>query len=1735
MAYKNFYSDNISSSSFSTTISNFPSWWSSNKGSVGQGIEVGSNKSYLSATSTTKKFGEYTIYKLKKSTVLLVNTPLFWLFKSNDVLHSAKANPQNNYTYSIKKSSTRSAYPKFESGETGTDGYNYAYAIKLQATNGVWYYYFIGYEIDQTEDVYTTSDEVSPVPSSFKPYQNIEFTTKPSVKVTKTPTTFNSNAISTGTSTSSTVYYSFSSSYSSPQSARGYASWGGWDDAIYITITDWDNKKYEIKENATDYNVYVGKEIGEDFLNHFSLVYICSNEYKSLQTVIQTSLDKNGLSKTVFSSVDNTVELNYKYENEELSYSTDKRIIQLASEDVRYNAISIKSSYKQGEYFDSADIDIKNSGYLLYEDGTTISLSEIEWMDEPSITSSIDDPITLDEGILGFDLTYYMPTAHFGPLSYTFHVEVSGQTDDYITRVELVNVVTGFQANSILDFILSSATLRCYNHNDELIKSITSSDFGKYITEYPEYYGKQIPEIYHVDYPITLTFKFQQYREFDWTITVSYFEKTLKLEHSKAKKKYYIGGKYGDTISLDSSNIFATAIHHENGMNNGESVLGLITEYDVSNKIELSTSDVDVLTGTKVYSVNVSYKDDIHATQQTLSNHFDIEVTRYEAKSIEISGNNDTVNYWDNDVDVFHYPTGLIFNRRYSDGSLEEITDYNTLQFYRDKDLTQRLSLGSSIIKESEGSRIYVFDPITNVSGYYFIEFKVDTIINVTLENNANFVLGNKFNSIRNDLVIKALYSSGIIGTLTDYTFKNNSIILNESDVIILVDETEYSLDKTKITFIKPNISNIELDTSKFPLTYNNISDSVDASSLVATISYENAEYKEKCYFKNGEVLENSNEFLLNCSSMPTFQFDGSQDLALEMGEYFEKKLELTMSVMNRFDNSLKTTSLNISVIEITEITGLSLLKIYTDYYVNESFLNENDTTQVCIFYKDSKGIQKKLQVKLNSDFSALNIFPLKGTKFTNVTNSRTIKITSATNYNVCCEYTIKVSSKYNYSGTNSHDIVAVYQGAYNTPNGEGITDKYLLISRFDDEGNNNTKINNKGERVLIETKTIDDVKVYGYLDDTFDETKNARVILFDDYIAPVEGTNNITVKYPCYVEGNADIINKCRFGILFGNNNAKNRLFVSGNTEIPNCDWHSGQIDSNYLEDESMINGNFGYFEDTSYCYYGETDNAIVGYDIVSNDKLLVLKNKSDKETTIYFRTPTLLQAIDGAGTIMAGVDGETLYQEEFPLIKGNNSIAAISSRGVINFNGDSLFLSDDKNLVGLDLTGIIGDNQRYANSRSRFIDEDLKKYNMYESWLWSNNKDLYVILKDKIYVTHYETKGDNQYEWWVVNIEDIQSIIEIDGVRYLANSKGQLYRLSNDYDDVSKIFIGQGGSLLITEGTENDEVIVSQQVINQLNNDKYSFKTISSGNDDVSYMYYQIATISNVKNGTFDFYVNKEKNCLELFGFVNGEMDYNVINEITNLISENKFIYLNHADKENEIAAFPDSPLKTYYKKYLLKRYFSDDEILSNDCYKLIDGITNEEVDISQLYRASICYKLDEEYEIVEINKESSSFKLKYNDRIINLVRYADQDISRSFKAEIKRYKPVEAYFITKPFTMGSLDYFKTIWSWTLTNDTSIPSELEIAIANNKIPFDSMRTLASISKDKFSFDLNDFDFRKVDLQKNIVPRTYTNQRIISQLKFVCFGFRNFNNTNSVLSSMSIIYTIPFPSYGGD
>lgn len=285
---------------------------------------------------------------------------------------------------------------------------------------------------------------------------------------------------------------------------------------------------------------------------------------------------------------------------------------------------------------------------------------------------------------------------------------------------------------------------------------------------------------------------------------------------------------------------------------------------------------------------------------------------------------------------------------------------------------------------------------------------------------------------------------------------------------------------------------------------------------------------------------------------------------------------------------------------------------------------------------------------------------------------------------------------------------------------------------------------------------------------------------------------------------------------------------------------------------------------------------------------------------------------------------------------------------------------------------------------------------------------------------------------------------------------------------------------------------------------------------------MYQQIATISSVESEKPMFLVSSDSPNLRLM-----IEDEEELRKWLNLTQEDKDIYFN----DIQIIDVSNKSIM-YNKKYKLVRYYDDEKSLDYIYYQVLDENSNP-VDVRNIFKATICYKLDEEYKIYDIDLEQSSFKLKYNDYEVDIVRYNAQSNTMNVTAVIKEYEDVECYYITKPYDFGTLNYNKTIYGWTLTNDTGIPSWLEVTYTNNKIPYNSTKTLMNISVDKLSVDFNVLDFNKVDLEKNIVPRVNANYRILPNVNFICFGFRNKGNTNSVLSKMTITYTVSSPAYG--
>ena len=1418
----------------------------------------------------------------------------------------------------------------------------------------------------------------------------------------------------------------------------------------------------------------------------------------------------------------------YNYNGTNINYSSEVNVVSLASNEAKFDYLCVPGYVSIGETLDLDAYVNYISGGLKYEDGTRIELANIEMNSDPKLYCSLGEDRVFDitSATEPFTLTLVLDTVYWGELRYEFAVEIFPNQMMGV-EFEFVNLKATFHENEVMGFGCD-ALLNIYIEND-LIRQVPSQEFGRFLNEMPTYVGYRAKDN---DYG-TETLAIADYEQ-EVSINIDALDSVTFNDSSLYETQYVTSPEYfSPQFSNNAKFSFTRVLHYANGSSE-ETTTRDLNVTDFSSRFSFSYPSFS-LTNSANVPVTITYRDN-YGAKERYKYTAKVVLLRETSLKVEVSGDY----YFDSGVDTFHLPQNATYKLKMSDNS-ERVINASRIKFYRDKSLIEELVVGESIIN-SDIDRIYVKDTVTYASGYYFIDFEHEQVLSISAEvvENATFVLGNTLESYKSNFIVTATLGNSSrtrTAVITDYEIRgrisatddSGKYLLQASDLYMFYGSNgETLVNSSSLTFVEPSVSKATLNSDKLQKCYANKLDGIDCTDLEIEVEYENATYVQKIVY--GNTTFSSKVFNVSCEDLPNYIFDGSEKIDIGTipsttndGVYKEIVLEFKFAYFT--SQTSATIEEKVNVFDSLKISAVNILrgKDPYQYKVGDKFLNENDNTIIrAYFISDQTSNLEVVEGYLRDYATIVNIYPQKDYVF-KTTGVKDIQISSIFNNNVSVSYSINVEAPLSENNIETLTLVAVKYDGYNSDE----ESTYVLVEEkytwFVD-----------GQRVLkSDAPTIWSI-AKGYLQDLNNKNANAKVVLFNDYIPEIDGQNNIEVTFPCYVEGNADKINKCTFGILFGNNNAKNRLFLSGNPDTPNCDWHSGDVISLEMQDDSAINGNFGYFEDTSYCFYGETDNKVIGYDIVSNDKLLVLKDYSDKETTVYFRTPTLVTAIDGAGTQVTGINGETLYQEEFSLTKGNNSVAGVSPFSIVNFNGDSVFMSHDKNIVGLDLVGIVGDNQRYANTRSLHIDRQLEQNkNIDKVWLFTDNKYLFVCEENRTFIAHYEAKTESQYEWWVINVGDIQSMLNVDNTRYFANSDGSFYKFSDIYSDVDKVFIQEGGAVLFSENENDDKVIINNEIINLLDKDEtYTFYIKSDENDFTKYMYYAIAKVNNSSNSNTDLLVDSAKNALKLVCYENGSINKNKATRLKNVLKDGYEIFLNHYEDESEITAH-DLTLKEFFRRYYLKEITYDDDPYFI-YYKLYDYDTNIEQNVNEL-RCIICERLKSEYVITEINKSESSFKLLHEGEVINLVRYGNEPSDKVFAGEIKHYKNVEAYYISNPYTLGSLNYFKTIWQWTVTNDTNIPSELEVTWASNKVPNKEAKTLNKISVDNLSTNFDNLSFEKVDFDKQIVPRTYTNHRILSRQKFVCFGFKNYNNTNSVLSSMSITYSIPMPSYSGE
>lgn len=318
---------------------------------------------------------------------------------------------------------------------------------------------------------------------------------------------------------------------------------------------------------------------------------------------------------------------------------------------------------------------------------------------------------------------------------------------------------------------------------------------------------------------------------------------------------------------------------------------------------------------------------------------------------------------------------------------------------------------------------------------------------------------------------------------------------------------------------------------------------------------------------------------------------------------------------------------------------------------------------------------------------------------------------------------------------------------------------------------------------------------------------ERGKITLTIDTTPQIEGADNIFVTFSVGVRAETNI-GKCSFGILFGADGNTDRLFLSGNADMPNVDFYSEAED-------------FTYFPDRNYCVVGSDISAIMGYVRLADSTLVIFKEEYSGEPSLFYRTGTTKIDYDAQGTI-SDVYGI------FPVVAGAMGEALINRHTLANFGNDALMLSSN-GVYGI----VLGENSRttesYTRERSRSINERLKNGELREATAIVYQNKYFLCVGDVCYVADgrftYRTSdnldGAFNYEWWYWDNIPARVFAVFDNVLYFGTVDGRLCRFDGEYTDRSYLLCEEGD---LSYNPENSTVIYRSGIpVNE--NDKICF----------------------------------------------------------------------------------------------------------------------------------------------------------------------------------------------------------------------------------------------------------------------------------------------------------------------
>lgn len=310
-----------------------------------------------------------------------------------------------------------------------------------------------------------------------------------------------------------------------------------------------------------------------------------------------------------------------------------------------------------------------------------------------------------------------------------------------------------------------------------------------------------------------------------------------------------------------------------------------------------------------------------------------------------------------------------------------------------------------------------------------------------------------------------------------------------------------------------------------------------------------------------------------------------------------------------------------------------------------------------------------------------------------------------------------------------------------------------------------------------------------------------------------IENRDNIFVTFEHKVEGYTDRITNCKFGILFGVSGNTDRLFLSGNEDYPNIDFHSEMDD-------------YTYFGDLNSASMGSDSVAINGYARLSDSTLVIYKEENGQEASIFYRTGVYQEYYDSNGNLdnVRGV---------FPTSAGSIGEGVVSRYACANFGGDNIILSKN-GVFGIVLANNVATTERYTRERSRSINERLKTHADLSEAVGIVFKNRYYLAVDDVcyvadarfkYTSEDDLDNTYNYEWWFWENIPARVWANIDNNLYFGSANGQVCVFDDEYVDRT-YQTSESGDLALNIA-ENRITYNSNIDIGIAENDRVTFKT--------------------------------------------------------------------------------------------------------------------------------------------------------------------------------------------------------------------------------------------------------------------------------------------------------------------